>query len=482
MKNQLKIGLASLVLSALAGCGTQVVKFPDFEGDTGLDDTDIDDTDTDDTDTDDTDTGDTDTDVDVVPEVIFTFPEDEEVEVALDITVQATFDVPMAPLTVSESSFLLMQGTEPVLGEVTLDEGANTAVFLPDMPLELGRIYRATITRDAQALDGLGLAADYSWTFTTSDLPPSVIHNLPEDLATVVSVNVKPTATFDMPMDPATIDAFSVLVDQGTMAVDGAVSYDIAAETVRFVPKVALVPGVVYTVTITTDAQSLGGLGLVEDFSWSFTTDACGLAKIDLGDASDFAVLAGSAVTNTGSTEITGDVGVSPGTSLSGFGSATVTGSFHAGDVTAASAAADVTTAYNEAAGRTLCATTVAGNIGGRTLSPGLYKSTSSLAISSGDLTLDAGGDADAVYVFQTASTLTTTPGRQVILAGGADAANIYWQVGSSATLDTTSVFHGTILADIAISMLTGATLDGRLLARTDAVTLQANTIVVPAP
>jgi hypothetical protein len=159
-----------------------------------------------------------------------------------------------------------------------------------------------------------------------------------------------------------------------------------------------------------------------------------------------------------------------------------VNGAIHAGDSAAAQAQLDLTTAYNDAAGRTVGAVTVAGNLGGLTLTPGLYRSTSSLEISSGDLTLDAQGNANAVFIFQMASTLTTTAGRQVILSGGAKAANIFWQVGSSATLGTTSVFKGTIMADQSITVATGATLDGRALARIAAVTMDSNTITIPAP
>jgi hypothetical protein len=159
-----------------------------------------------------------------------------------------------------------------------------------------------------------------------------------------------------------------------------------------------------------------------------------------------------------------------------------VNGAMHAGDAAAAQAQLDLTTAFNDAAGRTVGAVTVAGNLGGQTLTPGLYKSTSSLEISSGDLTLDAQGSPNAVFIFQMASTLTTTAGRQVILSGGAKAANIFWQVGSSATLGTTSVFKGNILADQSITLTTGATLDGRALARIAGVALAANTITKPAP
>jgi hypothetical protein len=203
-------------------------------------------------------------------------------------------------------------------------------------------------------------------------------------------------------------------------------------------------------------------------------------ASVTLGTAGNFAVLAGSGVTNTGATAVTGDLGVSPGTSVTGFPPGTISGATHAGDATAAQAQVDLTTAYNDAAGRTLDAVTVAGNLGGLTLTPGLYKSTSSLAISSGDLTLDALGDANAVFIFQMASTLTTTTGRQVILSGGADPANIFWQVGTSATLGTNSVFQGTIMADQSITLTTGATLNGRALARAAAVTLDTNTVVKP--
>src|ERR1051325_9332613 len=198
-------------------------------------------------------------------------------------------------------------------------------------------------------------------------------------------------------------------------------------------------------------------------------------APVPLGSATTFGVLAGSTVTSTGDTTVNGDLGVSPGTAVTG--SMRVTGLIHAGDPAAAQAQGDLTTAYNDAAGRTVGAITVAGNLGGLTLAPGLYKSTSSLEISSGDLTLDAQGDPNAVWIFQMASTFITTVGRQVILSGGAKAANIYWQVGSSATVGTISVVKGNILALASITLNTGATLEGRALARTGAVTLDSNTV-----
>ena len=208
--------------------------------------------------------------------------------------------------------------------------------------------------------------------------------------------------------------------------------------------------------------------------------DVCAQAPVNLRSAAKFSILAGATVTNTGPTVVACDLGVSPGTALTGFLPGKVIGTDHLGDTTSAIAEGDLTTAYNDAAGRTLCPISLAGNLGGMTLKPGLYKSTSSLEISSGDLTLDAKGDPTAVFIFQMASTLNTTVGRQVILQGGAVAANVFWQVGSSATLGAYSVVHGTIMADQSISVATGATLHGRALARIGAVTLDTNAVTRP--
>jgi hypothetical protein len=201
--------------------------------------------------------------------------------------------------------------------------------------------------------------------------------------------------------------------------------------------------------------------------------------SITMASTSGLAVLAGSAITNTGATNITGDLGLSPGTSIGGFPPGILNGTQHINDATANQAKLDLTAAYNDAAGRTSTdIVTLSGNIGGLTLTPGLYKSTSSLAISSGDLTFDAKGNANSVFIIQIASTLTTTSGRKVILSGGALASNIFWQVGSSVTFGTTSVFKGTVMAMQSITFNTGAKLDGQALARTGGITMAGNTIV----
>jgi hypothetical protein len=208
--------------------------------------------------------------------------------------------------------------------------------------------------------------------------------------------------------------------------------------------------------------------------------DPCDQAQVSLGSAINFAILAGATITSTGLSNITGDMGSFSGTSVSGFPPGTLTGALHAGDSVAGQGIADLTAAFNDVAGRSLCPVSVDGNLGGQTLTPGLYQSTSSLAVSSGDLTLDAQGNGNAIFIFQMASTLTTTAGRQVILINGAKSSNIFWQVGSSATLGTTSSFAGNILADQSISMETGAFLNGRALTRIGAVTLDSNTVVIP--
>ena len=225
----------------------------------------------------------------------------------------------------------------------------------------------------------------------------------------------------------------------------------------------------------------LGNKWLFQDYPY-FTTgfNAVIQLPVNLRSVARFAVLAGSTVTSTGFTQITGDIGLDPGSAVTGFPPGGLNGTLFTAGPTAATAQLDLTTAFNDAAGRSTGPVGLSGNMGGLTLPPGLYKSTSSLEISSGDLTLDGKGDPNAVFIFQIASTLTTSSGRKVILIGGAQAANITWQVGTSVTIGTNSILKGTILCDQSISLLTGASLQGRAATRIAAVTMDTNVITLP--
>lgn len=209
---------------------------------------------------------------------------------------------------------------------------------------------------------------------------------------------------------------------------------------------------------------------------------------VNLGTAGNFAVLAGSAVTNTGSSVISGDIGSYPTATITGFPPGTVNGTNHLGDATTQGAKTDLSTAYGVAAGATPV-TTVPTELGGTTLAPGVYSSVSGTFGLTGTLTLDAAGDPSAVFIFKTASTLTTAGASKVVLINGAQSCNVFWQVGSSATLGTYSTFKGNILALTSATLTTGANVEGSVLAENGAVTLDSNTVtratcasVVPTP
>jgi hypothetical protein len=216
--------------------------------------------------------------------------------------------------------------------------------------------------------------------------------------------------------------------------------------------------------------------------SWAALA-ACLNAQITLGPTvGTFGVLASSTVTNTGATAVTGtgaNLGVSPGTAITGFPPGTVNGTVYSAGAVAATAQGELTAAYNAVAGAATTST-VSGNLSNQTFNAGVYTSTSSLGLT-GPVTLDAQNNSNAQFIFQIGSTLTANIGSSVILINGAVPANVFWLVGSSATIGTGVPFYGNILAQVSITINTGASLQGRALARTGAVTLDDNAIVTPS-
>ncbi len=229
------------------------------------------------------------------------------------------------------------------------------------------------------------------------------------------------------------------------------------------------------------------GVGLLSFITLiAFASDSAAAAtNIDLGTATSYAVIAGSTITNTGPSVITGDFGLNPGTSTPGFSSITLAGTENVHNAASLAGQNASTAAYLVAQGETPAITVAAGTLGGATtptLTPGIYTAGSlikSLSLT-GTLTLNGEGDPNAVFIFQAASTLTTDSSSSVVLEDGASACNVFWQVGSSATLGTYTSFIGTILALTSATLNTGATVNGRVLAQTGAVTLDENTISVP--
>ena len=231
---------------------------------------------------------------------------------------------------------------------------------------------------------------------------------------------------------------------------------------------------------MTARISRIAGLFVVATVGAVFTVASPAHAEgpVGLGTATSFAVLAGQTVTNTGSSVISGDVGLSPGSAVVGFPPAVVNnGALHVTDAVAAQAQLDLTAAYDDAAGRTP-AVAIGPDLSGLTLTTGVY-SAGAMSLT-GTLTLDGQGDPNASFVFQAASSLITGSSSVVSLINGANPCNVFWQVVSSATLGTGSTFVGTVMALTSIAATTGATITGRLLARNGEVTLDANVINAP--
>ncbi|WP_198674867.1 ice-binding family protein [Rhodoferax ferrireducens] len=318
------------------------------------------------------------------------------------------------------------------------------------------------------------------------------------------------TVSFSQPMDPATINSspagtqptFRLKASNGHNVV-GTVAMNAAKTVARFTPTAAtLTPNTRYFASVSAAAKNADGVAIANATAWSFTTNAIAStaqAPVNLGSARKFAILSKSGISTVPNSVVTGNIGVSPiaHTAITGFSvtadsstmfstSDQVHGRIYAADSTApipgymTTAVGDMETASVDAAGRALpdFIELGAGEIGGRTLAPGLYKWGTGVSIST-DVTL-SGGPND-VWILQIAGTLTQAAATKVILAGGAQAKNVFWQAADVVAIGTTAHFEGIILAKTMIALKTGASMNGRLLAQT-AVTLDQNVVAQPTP
>ena len=428
----------------------------------------------------------------IAPIVISTDPVNNATGVALNKTVTATFNMVMDPLTINATTFTVKQGATTVAGTVTYS--GSTASFNSTLPFTANTVYTATITTGAKNLAGTPLANNYVWTFTTgTNLAPTVISTDPISNAVNVTLSKVITATFSTPMDPLTINFTTFTLNRSGIPVAGVVTY--SGSTASFTPAAPLLINTTYTATITTGAKNVAGTPLANNYVWSFSTGTTpAQGPVVLNTAARFGILAGVGVSNQAGPSVINnmDVGIYPGvrSSVTGFPPATiVNGAIYASDDinppgTAAmllQAKTDLTNAYLAAEGAVSPAPqTVSGDQGGKTLAPGIYKSTSTLSIANGNLTLDAQGDVNAFWIFQIASGFTTVGGAggSIILTGGAQAKNIFWQTGSSATIGDYTSFQGNILALTSITMNSHATAVGRMLARNGAVVMTSTNII----
>lgn len=433
------------------------------------------------------------------PTVILTTPEDGETSVAINRKITATFSEAMDPSTITATNFTVTgPGATPVSGTVTYAAVGNTATFTPTNNLAIDSTFTATISTGVKDLAGNALAANKVWSFTTGSTAdttaPTILFTSPANSATGVELNKSINATFSEAMNPSTISTtnFSV-TGPGATSISGTVSYNAVSNIGTFDPMTNLTANTTYTARITTGVQDLAGNPLASVYEWSFTTGTT-LAQdsVELLSLSTFAVVAGAGLTNSnsgGQTTINGDVGLSPtGTCLGDGVDCTATnpvinGTLYANDPggIAAAAKSDLTLVYNDAAGRP--PGTTVNDLSGMVLPPGVYTSGSTMSIAvGGTLTLDAQGDANAVWIFQVGSSLTANNNARVLLINGAKAANVYWAIFASSTVGTNVSFKGNIFAGASNSLGTGSVVEGRMLCTTGQITLQSNTVTLPAP
>lgn len=431
------------------------------------------------------------------PTVTLTDPINLATGVAINKAVVVTFSEAMDQTSITALTFTLKQGTTAIAGTVT--KAGTTGTFTPTSNLENNKVYTATITTGAKDLAGNVLASNYAFSFTTAaaldTTLPMVNATDPLNNATGIARNKVVTLTFSESMDPLTITSSTFTLKQGITAVAGAVAY--SGTTATFTPTNVLAANTNYTATISTGAKDLAGNALAASTVWSFTTGGTTstLAPVGLGSSENYVILAKTAINNIPTSAITGDLGLSPAatsfitgfalTNATGFAtSPQVTGNLYAADMASptpinlTTAVNNMITAYNDAAGRPSpdFSELGTGNIGGRTLTAGLYKWTSTVTMPS---SLTISGGANDVFIFQISGDLTMSNAVNITLIGGVQAKNIFWQVAGTVTIGTTSHFEGIILSQTGITFKTGASMNGRALAQT-AVILDANAITKP--
>ncbi|MDQ6679965.1 MAG: ice-binding family protein [Pseudomonadota bacterium] len=460
------------------------------------------------------------------PTVTLTVPADTATGVAPNTLVSATFSEDMAPATLSGTSFTLQNTTlaTAVAGTVSYSVAARTATFTPTAgPLPSSTRFTSTVTTAVTDLAGNHLASNFVWTFTTGatadTTPPTVTTVTPPDGSTGLCLSKTVTATFSEAMDPATLSTTTFFVSNGAVVVPGTVVYDAvnkvatfsAAGATGFPANTSLVATVVGGAA---GVKDLAGNPLATNRTWGFTTGTQPCATgVDLGSAALFGSFGGGAgVTNQGiNTVIQARIGTTAAcTLITGFHDATnvytetplnvglVSGGVFCAPpapgtavsaATATQARADALAAYNALAAMPPGSDPGAGQLGGLVLAPGVYTSAGgTFGITNGNLTLDAKGDPNAVWVFQMAASLTVgTPAlpRSVLVINGGQAKNVYWQVGSAARIEDRSVMVGTIIAPAGVTISTAGqtaqtTLTGRALGLTASVTVVNTTIVAP--
>ncbi|MBF0502918.1 MAG: Ig-like domain-containing protein [Candidatus Riflebacteria bacterium] len=461
------------------------------------------------------------------PTVTNTDPASGAANVASNKKISTTFSNAMDSTTINTTNYTLTgPGGVSASGTVTYDAVTKVATFTPTSLLALNATYTVTISTGAKDLIGNALAASFTWTFTTI-APPTATPTSPASGATDVALNQKIIASFSRDMDSTTISSLTfTVVGPGGTPVAGLVTYNTASRTATFIASPTnFIVSTIYFATIATGAKDLAGNALATNCTWKFTTGIRTLAApVPLGTAAPYGGAGGSAgMTNQGTlTVVHGDIlTTGAATLITGFHDSggnvyTTTGS-NDGLVTgliytattppgstpgasATAADADARTAYTNLSPAALPGGIDvsaygggAGDLGNRTLLPGIYQSApGSFKIQSGDLTLDGQGDPNAVWVFQMASSLTVGgPGaafpQSVKLINGAQAKNVYWQVGSAATINAGGGGNmvGTIIAKAGAAFSTAGnvaivTLDGRALGLDASVTLVNTVINVP--